>query len=1013
MQCPKCKLENPTDSHFCEDCGSILKDTLPITDPHSEPTIGNVTGESQREKANAPSATLSVQKTAVSYRQISSEMVGRQKELSLLEFQIIKAIMGEGSVVNVIGEAGIGKSRLIAETKKLEVTKKVTILESRASSIGRNLSFHPIIDLLKNWAKISYNDSEVTKSEKLQNAIESINPDITAEVFPFVATLMGLKLSGKYAERVKGIEGEALEKLIFKNVKELLFHGLQLRPIMMIMEDIHWADASSMALLAYLYSVSEKHGIVFINVFRPKYSHTDYANVKQVGWKLDLPRLDIEIQPLDNGESETLINNMLMSNRVPQAIKLRIVDRAAGSPFFIEELVHSLIDEGAVIRRDSGFEVTDQINSVPIPPTVNDVLMARIARLDQQTGDLLKIASLLGKTFSERVLRNVADSVDDIEGRLAYLQSAQLIQVRIEREEREYLFKHALIQEAAYESMPVWKRKQVHLRVAKSIEQTLGDRAQESYGLLAYHYGKAESMDKTEEFLIKAGEASLKSSASNEALSYYQEALNLYLLHKGENADPKKIAILEKNIGQAFFNRGLYVDAVAHFDKALKYYWGDLPNNSVSSVSKLLSSLLKFMSALYYPSYWFKQSPTPKDVETVELYYKKAQALALIDPKRFFTEFFFFHATVIRFDLTKFKFGMGIFASSSALFAFTGLSFNIARKVLDYAAPRLDNTNPKQIITYNLLDTQHLFLKGEWNKISEYDQDLVNKMLRVGEVWDAAQHYYWHGLPKIFQGHFDEARFMIKKLNELAEVYHNNIYRLLEYLLNIYLLIECREIQEARAEVDRGIDLVKSENWPLSILNIYSLKASIDLLRNDMEQADKSLDVANQVRIRMRIAPIQLCAFYRSLFEYNLRHFEHSLENGLKEEASVYNRNAGKSAKSLLKVCQKAALYRTDSYRLMGVYESLTGDHKGASKWWERAIREGESLGALPQLSRTYAEMAVRLSANSGHFSRTGSNIAKDALRKSREMFSSLGLHRDLENLTSMTDRRSVKPFET
>ena len=1012
MQCPNCKLDNPTDSNFCKDCGSNLQDKLSTDEPLSEPTTVDITGGSQQKKAAPLSASLSVQKPDGLYRQITSEMVGRKNELSLLEFQIIKAIKGEGSVVNIIGEAGIGKSRLIAETKKLEVMKKVTVFESRASSIGRNLSFHPIIDIFKNWAKISDNESDITKSEKLQNAIKSINPDITDEVFPFVAVLMGLKLSGKHAERVQGIEGEALEKLIFKNVKELLFSGLELRPTVIIMEDIHWADASSMALLAYLYSVAEKHGIVFINVFRPRYIHTDYANVKQVGSKLNVPRLEIEIQPLDPGESEALIDNMFMSNRFPQAIKHKIIDRAAGSPFFIEELVHSLVDEGAVISRDSGFEFTDQINSVFIPPTVHDVLMARIARLDEETGDLLKIASVLGKSFSGRVLQNVSDSVENIEGRLAHLQSVQLIQVRNKMGEPEYLFKHALIQEAAYESMPVVKRKQVHLQVAESMEQTLGNNAQEFYGLLAYHYGKAESMDKTEEFLIKAGEESLKSSASNEALSYYHEALNLYLLHKGENADPQKIAILEKNIGQAFFNRGLYVDAVAHFDKALNYYWGELPNTSVSTATKLLSSLLKFMSALYYPSYWFKDLPTPKDVETVELYYKKAQALALIDPKRFFIEFIFFHATAVRFDLTKFKFGMGLFVSSSALFAFTGLSFKIARKVLDYGAPRLDSNNAKQIITYNLLDTQHLFLKGEWNKISEYDQDLVKKMLRIGEVWDAAQHYYWHGLPKIFQGNFDDARLMITKLNELAEVYHNNIYRLLKYLLNIYLLIECREIQEARAEVDRGIDLVKSENWPLSILNIYSLKASIDLLRNEMEQAEESLDVANQIRMKMRVAPLQLCAFYRSQFEYNLRHLEHSLEDGLKEEASLYSKNAGKTAKNLMKVCQKAALYRTDSYRLMGVYKSLTGDQKGASKWWERAMREGEILGALPQLSRTYAEIATRHSLGSGHFSQMESSNAKDALEKSRKMFASLGLLQDLENLNLMTDPKSEKPLQ-
>ena len=347
-----------------------------------------------------------------------------------------------------------------------------------------------------------------------------------------------------------------------------------------------------------------------------------------------------------------------------------------------------------------------------------------------------------------------------------------------------------------------------------------------------------------------------------------------------------------------------------------------------------------------------------------------------------------------------------------ALFSFTGFSFNIARKILDYAKPRLDKKDAKQLITYDLLDTQHLFLKGQWKDITDYDEDLVNRMLRIGEVWDAAQHYYWHGLPKIFQGHFDDARLMVTKLNELAEVYENNIYRLLKYLLNIYLLIEHRDIHEATAEVDRGIDLVKTESWALSILNIYSLKASIDLLRNDMEEAKKSLDLANQIRSEVRAVPLQLSAFYRSQFEYYLRHLESCLENGYMEEASVHRRNALKSGKMLIKTCQKAALYRTECYKLMGIYTWLTRDQKGASKWWQKAISEGERLGALPQLSRTYAEMGMRYSGIEGELSSPDVNTSKELLQNAKTMFRDLRLHYDLEDLNLVVSRVSPESFE-
>ena len=422
--------------------------------------------------------------------------------------------------------------------------------------------------------------------------------------------------------------------------------------------------------------------------------------------------------------------------------------------------------------------------------------------------------------------------------------------------------------EAAYESTLFKQRKQLHLRVAESIERIFSDRLREFYGILAYHYGRAESLEKAEICLIKAGEEALKSSASNEALHYYQEALSIYRMLRGDSVDPEKVAMLEKNIGLALFNRGHYAEAVAHFDKALSYYWAELPKNACQRLSGSCQVSVTFFLALYFPSFWFKRLPTQQDTEAVDLFHKKAEALVVIDPKRFFVESFFLHDKIVHFDFRKFKLGIAIFASASALFSFTGLSLSIARRILDYAKPRLAPDDAKQWITYDLLDTIHLFLKGQWNEITEYNEDLVDRILRIGEMWDATMHYYWHGLPKIYQGHFDAAKLMVTKLSEIAEAYENDIYRLLKYLLNIHLLIECRHINEATDEVNRGIDFVLAKDWRLHALDMHTLKASIHLLAKETEEAGRSLDQANRIRSEVQAVPIQLSAFYRSQFEY-------------------------------------------------------------------------------------------------------------------------------------------------
>jgi class 3 adenylate cyclase len=246
-----------------------------------------------------------------SERMIYSEMVGRDNELHKLELQVMKVINGQGSIVNIIGEAGIGKSRLVAELKKREMMKSMKVLEGRAISIGGNLSFYPITDLLEQWMGIRQDDDQVAALSKLQNALRNLFPEEFGEVLPFIATLMGIPLLGKYAERVKGLEGEALEKLILKSLRDLLIRAAERTPLMIVVEDLHWADKSSLELLESLFRLAETQRILFVNLFRPGFQETGDRILKTVRERLPVNYLEMVLEPLDERMSEALIENML------------------------------------------------------------------------------------------------------------------------------------------------------------------------------------------------------------------------------------------------------------------------------------------------------------------------------------------------------------------------------------------------------------------------------------------------------------------------------------------------------------------------------------------------------------------------------------------------------------------------------------------------------------------------------------------------------------------------------
>jgi predicted ATPase/class 3 adenylate cyclase len=441
--------------------------------------------------------------------------VGRERELELLLDGLERAKGGLGQAFSIVSEAGIGKSRLLYELRKAVSAEDVTFLEGKCLSYSRGVAYHLMIDSLRTNFDIRELDGDSQITEKIKKGLRILDVDESL-ILPYFLELFSVKDSG--IDRI-ALSPEAKKDRLLEAFKQIVLKGSEIRPLIAAYEDLHWADKSSEeSLKAILDSIAGAR-VLMIFTYRPEFVHT---------WGGRSYHSQLNLNRLSNRETLIMVSHFLGTEKFDKDIERLVLEKTEGVPFFIEELISSLRDRRIIEKKDNRYHLAKDIREVIIPSTIQDVIMARMDALPERAKGLLQTGSVAGREFSYDLIKTVTDFTEqELLSNLSVLKDSELLYERGIYPQTTYIFKHALTQEVAYNSLLLKRKKEIHEEIGKAIEALYPDRLEEHYELLAYQYASSDKTDKALEYLDLANQKAAKLNAMEEAKAYFDEAMKL------------------------------------------------------------------------------------------------------------------------------------------------------------------------------------------------------------------------------------------------------------------------------------------------------------------------------------------------------------------------------------------------------------------------------------------------------------------------------------------------------
>jgi class 3 adenylate cyclase/tetratricopeptide (TPR) repeat protein len=459
-----------------------------------------------------------------------TRFVGRESELEQLRQALERARAGHGQVVAVVGEPGVGKSRLYWEFTHSHRAQGWLVLESGSVSYGKATNYLPMLELLRAYFQIEPADEPRKIREKVTGKLLSLDRQLEPCISP-ILWLLDVPVEDEAWER---LDPPQRRQRILDAVKRLLLRESQVQPLMALFEDLHWIDAETQALLDSLVESLPTARLLLLVNYRPEYTH---------GWGSKTYYRQLQIDPLPPESAEALLDALLGSDASLAPLKQLVIERTEGNPFFIEETVRALVETGVLAGERGAYRLTRVVHGLQVPATAQAMLAARIDRLAPEDKRLLQAAAVIGTDVPFSLLQAVADEPEErLRQGLGQLQATEFLHETRLFPDLEYTFRHALTHEVAYGSPLADRRRALHARIVEAIESLYPDRLVEHVERLAHHALRGEVWAKAVTYLRQAGAKAAGRSAYREAVSCFEQALGA-LKHLPETRETKEQAI--------------------------------------------------------------------------------------------------------------------------------------------------------------------------------------------------------------------------------------------------------------------------------------------------------------------------------------------------------------------------------------------------------------------------------------------------------------------------------------